>query len=54
MYCDMIAEGQNDVARNAKNMSAETDLHTTMEELLKVVFSIWSILRVLNEGMQMN
>jgi hypothetical protein len=50
----MIAEGWNGGSRNAKNMCEEMDLHTTMEELLKAVFSIWSILRLHNEIIWMN
>lgn len=54
MYCDMIAEGWNGGARNAKNVPAETDLHATVEELLKVMSSMWSMLRLHNESIQMN
>jgi hypothetical protein len=28
---------------------ATTDMHTTMEELLETVFSVWSLLRLYNE-----
>jgi hypothetical protein len=29
---------------------AATDMHTTVEELLEVVFSTWSMLRIYNEA----
>jgi hypothetical protein len=31
-----------------KHVSAETDMHATIEELLEEMFSVWSILRLYN------
>jgi hypothetical protein len=35
-----------------KHVSAKTDTHATVEELLESVFSVWSIMRLCNEHEQ--
>jgi hypothetical protein len=54
LYCDITAERQNSeggemaIARKwlSKHAPAATDMHTTMEELLHVVFPVWPLLRL--------
>jgi hypothetical protein len=35
-----------------KHVSAATDIHSTTEELLETVFSMWSGLRLYSEGLR--
>jgi hypothetical protein len=39
---------------HAKNLPARMDLHATIEELLKAVFSMWPMLRLHNESIRIN
>jgi hypothetical protein len=41
-----------DRQRISKHISAEMNQHATIEELLEVVFSVWSVLRPYNEDQQ--
>jgi hypothetical protein len=57
LYCDITAKRQNSegeemvIAREwlNKHAPAATDMHITMEELLHVVFPMWSLLRLFVE-----
>jgi hypothetical protein len=58
LCCDMMAESQTSLTRKAtiarqghdKHVSIAINQHATMEELLEVVFSVWSMLRLYSEA----